>query len=886
MPLLCPLPVPSSWVQSHGIITTSDMFFQEHLAWRRLPDGRTIAVTLLYYRRDDAPSDRTTVVTVFDRSFAIERLLALTDLTQEMTTGFLESFDPAIGPGGELVFCTTCDRVFVLDATWERPVASYDPKSGASGCSRLTSFSSGRLVALRGENELCIASASPSTLAAGLPPLVSVVRAYQDKSGQPSLAPFDRGSRGYVGELSTLGDDRILLPLLSWPTKSGASGTVSYCVLDEAGAQVGGLALWGGDDPTLPRRYPHTRCLGHPQLDGWVMRTQGAWYVFDRDGSRAVLRLGMAEDPRFKPLAPFLLFGIGHAGELVLLRPDHHTLLVSEPIAHPQDIEPALIAMAEVYTKSFTLAKKAVDWSGRAFVAKATPIAAVAPPKAEAKPKKTRAPKEATSPATVAASAAPEQGPATTLEALCQRPRDRDLLALLAAELTAKGDPHGRYIDVVCQLERLDLDDPARPALVKQRLSLEEQHLAAWLAQWNTPHDLFRPGDMVGGFPNGVFLNKLPKDVDGLGAQLAKLPIAELHLYGLKIRDLEMVFPMPTFRHVTTLSISGTPSTKLERKLVTRLAEIVPPRLEDLAMRGVIAPGTDLRALLDQATALRSLRLSECDIDDVKLGEMAESPTARRIHGLHLEGNPLRALPALHRWAALQELNLVGCSIDDRVEDSPATEHGLSVLNLGGHGTLGAGGMAWLAATFPRLVSLALPRRLGADAIPALRPFQGTLEKLEADLLFADSVQGLVSDFLPRATRLRELCLGTVTGEVLSAALSAASLTFLDLRGGATDETLQVLASHKGAASLTRVHLTGSFTDAGLDALAHSQRLGRVRDMQLYADTYTEEGVRRLVSCEALASLRRLRLLTSAMADPCRLSVEEKVEVRGRYEPF
>jgi len=131
---------------------------------------------------------------------------------------------------------------------------------------------------------------------------------------------------------------------------------------------------------------------------------------------------------------------------------------------------------------------------------------------------------------------------------------------------------------------------------VKQRLSLEEQHLAAWLAQWNTPHDLFRPGDMVGGFPNGVFLNKLPKDVDGLGAQLAKLPIAELHLYGLKIRDLEMVFPMPTFRHVTTLSISGTPSTKLERKLVTRLAEIVPPRLEDLAMRGVIAPGTDLRA--------------------------------------------------------------------------------------------------------------------------------------------------------------------------------------------------------------------------------------------------------------------------------------------------
>jgi hypothetical protein len=147
-------------------------------------------------------------------------------------------------------------------------------------------------------------------------------------------------------------------------------------------------------------------------------------------------------------------------------------------------------------------------------------------------------------------------------------------------------------------------------------------------------------------------------------------------------------------------------------------------------------------------------------------------------------------------------------------------------------------------------------------------------------------VQGLVSDFLPRATRLRELCLGTVTGEVLSAALSAASLTFLDLRGGATDETLQVLASHKGAASLTRVHLTGSFTDAGLDALAHSQRLGRVRDMQLYADTYTEEGVRRLVSCEALASLRRLRLLTSAMADPCRLSVEEKVEVRGRYEPF
>jgi hypothetical protein len=93
--MLCPLPVPASWVQTHGILTPSDMFFQEHLAWRRLPDGRALAITRASYSPDNAPTARTTVLTVFDRSFAIERLLALTDLTQEMTTGFLESFDHA-----------------------------------------------------------------------------------------------------------------------------------------------------------------------------------------------------------------------------------------------------------------------------------------------------------------------------------------------------------------------------------------------------------------------------------------------------------------------------------------------------------------------------------------------------------------------------------------------------------------------------------------------------------------------------------------------------------------------------------------------------------------------------------------------------------------------
>ncbi len=884
--MLCPLPVPASWVQSNGILTTSDMFFQEHLAWRRLPDGRTLAVTRADYSADNAPTTRAAVLTVFDRSFTIERLLALTDLAKEMTTGFLESFDPAVGPGGELVFCTTCDRVFVLDATWERPAATHDPASGASGCSRITSFSSGRLVTLRGENELCVASAPTSSLATGLPPLVTLVRAYQDKSGQPSLAPFERGSRAYVGELSTLGDDRILLPLLSWPSRSGASGMVSYCVLDTDGTRVGGLPLWSADDPTLPRRYPHTRCLGHPQLDGWVMRTEGAFYVFDRDGKQAVLRLGMAEDPRFKPLAPFLLFGIGHAGELVLLRPDHHTLLVSEPIAEPQDIEPALIAMAESYAKAFTQAKKTVGWSGRAFVAKGTPIPAVAP-SGESKPKKTRGPKEATTPAAAAAAAAtPDQSPATALEALCQRPDDRDLLARLCAELSAKGDPHGRYIEIACQLENLDLDDPARPALAKHRTLLEKQHLAGWLARWNTPHALFRPGDMVGGVPHGLFLNKLPKDVSGLEAQLAKLPIAELYLSGLKIRDLEEVFPMPTFRHVTTLSISGTSSTKLGRNLVTRLAASVPPRLQDLALRGVTAPGTDLRALLDRATALRSLRLAQCDVDASKLGEMAESPTAARIEVLQLESNPVRSLPALHRWSGLRELSLVECSIGDSVADEPVTEHGLAVLNLGGYGPLGSRGVQWFIGTFPRLVSLVLPRRLEADAISALRPVKGTLENLEAELLSADTVQRLVSDFLPGATRLREFCLGTVSCDALSAALSATSLTFLDLRGNATDETLEILASHEGAAGLTRLHVAGTFTDAALDALGRSQHLGCVRDMQLHSDAYTEAGVRRLAGSGALASLRRLRLLSSTVADPCGLSVEGKVEVRGRYERF
>jgi uncharacterized protein (TIGR02996 family) len=905
MTYLCPLPLPASLVDDDGLNCARDPYYQP-FGFARGPEGRCYVASRVFSLaprlEDDAFSSN--VVTIFDPAFSIERQVVLTELTAEMENiaGQKYSYEK-IGFGvtarGEVVFATQRSRTFVLDSELEARLATYDfSRGGEQGVSLVRPFASGRLLCLRDHAVVCLSKESNPSFAGGFPALERIAALYGESPEAPSLCGY-KGHRSYLGSVETLGDDRFLVPALCYPSRSGNSGPRAYVVVDLEGNVVGRLPLRHDDDPYLPRNYPHTHCVAHSRLDGWLMRTQQAFMLFDRDGGRPLFRLSIAEDPRFRPLRAPTILGVGHEGELLMAHPGHRTLLVTNPLEDIDGIEPALEEAAAVYRSEHGRLKKTVRWDNSYFLG----YEARQPPAAVKKTKKTKKAKKKADQNKVKAAepAAGEIEPENVEQAMLLRPDDLSIRQVYADSLVERGDPHGEYIAVCCELERGDppraeerseatpragAERPIsrRAELEARREELERAHLETWLKGWNTPHPLFRGrGDLYAGFPKALWLQKLPKDVASLDEQLARLPLFELLLSDMGVRTLERVAKLAVFSRLRLLQIRGSNKHKLGRSTVKLIASSRLEALRTLTLHKVPMLGEDARALLDSLPSLRELRLSGCDISAAKLEQMSQSKSVGGVQRLDLDGNPLAALPGLASWSSLEHLGVASCELDEALAEQPVVEHVVTSLDLVNNRRLDEAAMKWIVAAFPGLRRLAIPRHLAPPALDALLPLAASLERLDANGLDPAAQRHLVDRLLPRAGSLRQLSLQSCEPGLVSAILSAARLEALEAAlGRLTDEDLTIIADHPAAAGLHRLVVGGDLSDAGVEALAASSRLQRLERLEIYGPTVSERAARRLIASDSLPALRQLWLRESQVEDPGSLSTE-RVAVRGRW---
>jgi uncharacterized protein (TIGR02996 family) len=943
MTYLCPLPLPESLVDNDGLSCAADPIYQP-FGFARGPRRRCYVASRVFSLapnlEDDAFSSN--VVTIFDSSFSIERQVVLTELTAEMENIAGEKYSyEKIGFGvtarGEVVFATQRSRTFVLDSELETRLATYDfSRGGEQGVSWVRPFASGRLLCLRDHAVVCLSEEQNPTLAGGIPGLSQIAALYDGDADAPTLCGH-KGHRSYLGSVETLGDDRFLVPALCYPTRSGNSGPRSYVVADPDGNIVGRLPLRNDDDPYLPRNHPHTHCVGHAGLDGWLMRTQKAFLLFDRDGERPLFRLSIAEDPRYRPLKVPTILGVGHDGELLLAHPAHRTMLVTNPIEDVDAIAPALEEAAAVYRSEHNRLKKALRWDNNYFLG----YEARQPP-ATLKKKKTKknAPEQAqqaaagqgqgggagrgvpsrrrpikNAPEQAQQAAAgqgqgggagrgvpsrrrpiknapapdePEPEPKNVEEAMLQRPDDLSVRQVYADSLIEKGDPHGEYIAVCCRLEQADAERPISPRaeLEARRSELEQAHLETWLKGWNNPHQLFRGrGDLYGGFPKALWLRKknLPKALASLDEQLARLPLFELLLSDMGVRTLGQVAKLKVFSRLRLLQIRGSNKHKLGRSTAKLIASSSLKALRTLTLFEVTMLGEDARALIDSLPSLRELRLSRCDISAAKLEQMSQSENAGGVQRLELDSNPLADLTGLSRWSSLEHLGVVSCELDEGLAEQPVVEHGVTSLDLAGNRRLGEAAMKWLVAAFPKLRRLSTPRHFAPAALDALLPLAPSLERLDANGLEPASQRHLVDQLLPRAESLRQLSLQYCEPGLVSAILSTARLEALDTAlGKLTDGDLTTIANHPAAAGLERLIVGGDLSDAGVEALAASSQLERLETLEIYGPEVTERAARRVIESDSLPELKQLWLRESQVEDPRSLSTE-RVTVHGRW---
>lgn len=369
---LCPLPLPDSvlrdqdaraarveadplWAHEPNVARERGRWLQEYVGWARAGSGRGYALANASYWPD---RKGTAVVTLFGADFHITAQVALDDLTGEHE--YLERI--SVLSTGDVVISTTRGRLWVFNSELSTLHKAYPPSDEGACLTQLTRQHSGRVFGVSIDHTLYRSAGEGISLAKELPAMESLGRIYDENLILLS------GER--PGVIECLGDDRVLVPQLALPMRSGNSRPCYYVVLDRHGEQVGLLPL--DDDPTLPRRFPHTLCLAHGPLDGWVMRTEKAFHVFDRDGGRD-LRAAL-DDRRLSPLRKLQLFGVGHAGELVFLHPEQHTLLVTAPVTKLEALEPSLEAAAAIYRSAHRRLKKAAAWNGDVFTKVVEPV--------------------------------------------------------------------------------------------------------------------------------------------------------------------------------------------------------------------------------------------------------------------------------------------------------------------------------------------------------------------------------------------------------------------------------------------------------------------------------------------------------------------------------
>jgi hypothetical protein len=883
---LSPIPVSEAWLQEHNIRPQSKDLLQTHHPWIKGPSGLGYLVTSLsYYPGYPQKSIHTVVVNVFDAHYKLIKQEVLSELTPDLSRDILTEgyFTVNVNGAGEVVFCTGYGRNYVYDEMLENCLKRLEPtEEEAPGFSRFACFASGKVVGLRGKNALCLESGEvQSTMANGLPETRHLALVYADDTGAPSLKAYKRGGRQYLGSLSTIGDKRFLLPVLSGPMRSGDGAVSEYLVFNQQGEGTGFLAHRYEDDPSLPRDYPNLLCHGHDALDGWLMKTLHAFHVFGPDGGSSLLRLTTREEPDYKELKSFVLSGVGHQGELIFVHPKQHTLLITPPVTALEQLSDVLKTASQGYRPTYNKLKKAVSWVKDAFLASPEePLQLMAPKKKAKKSKTTN--KE---PLPVFDGRWSEELSDDLAVAICQRPRELELRKAYAEQLMAEDKPLGDYIQLCCELHEMGEGEADKSAaLQSQKQELEEKHLKQWLHRWSSSRQQFGSGALLFGMPGQVSIDKMPKDLESFDETLCTLPISELFLSRLRVKEIQSFAETRLFRRVSLLQIWGSNKTNLGRSTLETLAAASLVQLETLHLYEVTSPGDALVALLETLPSLKSLSLHSTDLSEERFLALSSASTVPSIESLSLRSQPLRGLRGLEQWTGLKTLKLVGCELRDEITEAGSITLPVQELELESNPELSTTGFGWLLDSCPVLHSLTLPPRIKPEALEKLSHCLDSLKSLKLSELSDESLETLLESLLPRTTCLQTLVLDSRVSGLMERILDKVAVSTLVPGKRQTDADLVALVSHSNAEALRTLTLTGEFTNKGLQALASSERLGALRNLSIESSLVTAEGLMQLVNSDKLGALRKLHVRHSF--DQYKIVKERNTRKELKIEPL
>jgi hypothetical protein len=842
MAMVLPIPLPESLVTERRVVAKHD-FTHKHHTVAFGPDGRGYVHSEMFYnyRRYNQGDDdlSATIVTLLSPEFSITRQVWLEELHHEMTHAPMSSnpaeeeyvFNNSTAPlavteRGEVVFTTSKNRTFIYDADIAHRLARFDPLRGERvGYSDVVGVPRGVIV-VRDRDEIYVANA---LVAPQGPPTANLLF---DAEQLPT------GMRSYLGRYVALDRERVLVAQFVARGRSGWIDTAafSYTVVGPEGV-VGKLPLGAADTPYGKTWSHDDSYAAHRQLGGWLVRSEHALHVFDRDGARA-LRIGLADDERFEAVVPLTLSSVGPNGELIMIGKKHHVIVVSDPVDAVGSIEAVLAEVGAVYAAEIARLKKAVPWSGGrwfGFEAK-TPRAAAKAAKKTKKPK-------------AAAIVEPLPAAATPAEAVALAPHDVETLSVYADSLSTSDAALGEYINTSIQLHRMTPDDPERVVVDARARSLFKANGPRWTRTWNTPTLVLeeRYAEFCG-LPCGISLEGVPSSLADLDAQLTGLPIQTLRIGAISTRDLAKLEGLATLRRISELLVVGSRKHKLAKPALAWLAAQALANVKKLHLYSVIASGSALRDVLDTMPDLDTLTVMSGELSADGLELVASSAAAARIECLYLGYNPLgsAAAPLFAGFPRLDKVDLGHVDLGDDVADLPPPQMMVTKLDVAGNPRLGLRGMRWLVAAMPQLREVTLPDSLAPDGIAAIVPIASQLEAIDASWMDLPAKRVLVDTVIARAPALRRLDL---TGDGGGLAREIVKHTQLDkLELGTVDH--DDLAALAGATTVSELGLGDGANDEAITALARTAKLPNLRTLHVHSHDLTEQGIRALLRAE------------------------------------
>jgi hypothetical protein len=874
MAVVFPLPVPTAFVNERGVVLAND-FSHQHLSIC-FNEGRAYFLSRIFYNYhrynegDDRDLDSLVVGVFALGSKQLERLVTLEKETKALThhrengrdvhTFNNDIHDIAVSPSGHILLSTSKNRLLVLDSHLEQHVAFHDPLTNqVLGFSDVMFLPNGQFWFTRNRLEFGLGAAWNNF--ESIPKITPLGTLLDSKaldentvSHRISFHPY----RVYVGPLSALDDDRLLVSFFTRPARSGGmnDGDFRYVLLNGTGEVIAELPLGAADSPYIPASDSHLRCCAHTLLNGFVSRSENAFHLFNREGVRTA-RAGIGDDKELSSLKGMQLLGVSPGGELALVNAKHHTLLLTNPIQKPSELHDVLREAGAAYKPQFSALKKTYSHVAGRFVGTEKQLADSAPRAKKAQVKRKAEPLP------------PEQIQTQPIAP------DINRFGVLADQLIERAHPMGEYMALSRHIELSQTNMAPAYSIGKEassRNQLLSKYGTQWFQTWNSPEPLFESGGPTTfGLPNQASINKPIADGVSFDAQVAALPISSVKISDLNTASVLSILNRASIRNVEKIEVSGDSKSNLGTGFVSGLLKQPWPQLKTLSLYRVETTAKSLLALGAHMPHLVSLTAPRCSISAESLNSLAHSALAPGLHSLNLYLNPLgsAAIASLAKFNSLKTLSLKETDIGDDI-DAPNSMLGIQSLNLEDNSRLHARAAHWFVQCMPQLRHLQLPKETIAADVDAWSAGELALESLSLPWSCASLTrQHIAKTWLPKLSNLKSLVLMSdeALGFPMEQLLSFGELKHLEL-GLMSRADIKWLSSSPKAEGLISLTIGGHLDDETLHCLGSSVHLPNLQTLVLWG-AQTSQGLASVLRLPQLTSLSVVRGTVNEAAPLC-----------------